>query len=221
MSTHNGPAHSWTPPEGRAREEHFPGFRIRTLAALEAAMSQPDKSPALIEAVLNAVTNSWLDADDRMPMLAALLKEPALTQAHLRTMTKNARFTQGWDTNAAICKHRLVDEEMTIWALWNAPLETLQDVSNAIGTLLPAAIWWVRSAMWRNPPVELSLSSPTPAQHARVSDCVARWAAQVAEVADLASFLTTSSFTFTNEDDMFAVGRAICAQPSRSGRFRA
>ena len=191
--------------------------------SLDAAMNRPDKSPALIGTILEAlddlvglgiIANCWAQ-------LTALLAEPALTTHALPLLAELARERGAPDgLLTAICAHPLTGAGTVIETLWNAPIDVARGAGLATGTLLPAATQWVRAGNpveRRIPAQKLYQWYVTVAQRAQISALAQEWTTATAGDPGLRSFLITASFAFTDEHEMFAAGRAVTAAPTWPG----
>ena len=190
--------------------------------SLATAMSQPDKSPALICLILEALDDlvGLGVIADCATQMTTLLAEPALGAQALRRLAELARENGAPDVLlTAICAHARTEVATVIETLWNAPVSTARDVGLATGTLLSAATKWVRagnpSARWDAASDQsLYWSYVSVAQRAQICALAQEWTTATAGDPDLRSFLITASFAFTDEHEMFAAGRAVTAAPT-------
>jgi len=199
---------------------------IHTRAGLDAATTRTPKGPALLGAIVTAVLTRACKmlSDEADTLLLALLDEPAITGAHLAAMSdalpgrqRTGLIGDGRATlMAAICTHPLAEADTVISCLWDGSAATAADVTRTIG-LLGAATWWVR-CMWHRSGLRgwAVPYAPTDIQRRQILELSSRWAGLTAGDPALAAFLATGAFTFTDEDAMFAAGRAVCAAPARS-----
>jgi len=187
---------------------------------LAAVMSRPVMGPELITVLVDAA------AEGRLPYstfsdaalakhLLVLLALPEVTAQHVRTLAQAA--IQGLPPDAellsALCVHPLADTKTVITALWYATGRTHRSVAAATGQLLPAALNWVSREVDRvqGGHHDWQISH---GQRRRVMETQRRWANWAGADRSMISFLVASSFSFTNETDLFAAGRAISASPT-------
>jgi len=193
---------------------------IHSRERLTAVMSRPHKGPELItllidDAAMGRLPYSLLSDATLAKHLLLLLALPAVTAQHLRTLAEVA--VQGLppaaELLAALCVHPLADSKTVITALWYASGRTQQNVALVTGQLLPAALNWVSREVDRvqGGHHDWQISH---GQRRRVMEAERRWADWAGADRAMTSFLVTSSFTFTDEADLFAAGRAISASPT-------
>jgi len=200
-------------------EDYVLAHGIRTTERLTEVMSRPDKSPTLIDALIGGLRRGWgpyraLSDEDVAQLLMSLLEEPALTTRNVRNLAHFAvaDLPRHAELLTAICVHPVADNDAVITAVWYATGPTAQDIAVATGLLLPAAVNWVSREVDRATcgHRDWAVSS---ASRKRATQVAQRWEAWAGTDRNLVLFLVTSSFTFTDEDDLFAAGRAVCAAP--------
>ena len=180
-------------------------------AALAAATALPHKSSALIRTLLDSAAD-LIDTGERAAagdVLAALLAEPELHAAHLRDMAQLAlqvpdvvgQFANAGDLLVAMCTHPRMCSSTVADTLWHVPGRAAQRVGVATGTLLPAAVAWVRA---QTEPDQLRWTL-TPTQRTQIHHTELRWAAATTHNAALAAFLRAHSPDFTDEATLFAL----------------
>jgi len=196
-------------------------FGIHDRTHLDAIMVRAPKSAAIIGAIIDATISTaprrWLSAADGDVVLIRLLDETALRNRDLRAIAGHTRGRAGASLEklvSALCAHPLVDTETVISCLWNAPVTTAAAVGWSTGELLAAVVSWVVRGLDDPGRPRERRSSPTAGDRARITAVAHRWATLTAGEPALASFVVTSSFNFTDEDDMFAAGRAIASAPA-------
>jgi len=198
-------------------EDFILRYGIHSPDALRAAMSRPNKGPALIRAILDDVIRAaWVNHHISDQVLRTLLNEPGLRPTDLTIMARTALARQQWPVLAAICAHHDADAKLISDTLWNANGRTAVETARATHTLLPVAVAWVVGQVGLHQVLGSHLGTPTAAQRAAILATASRWTAACVGNPDLATFLVNRSFTFTCEDELFAAGRAIAAAPSRS-----
>jgi len=133
-----------------------------------------------------------------LAMVAALrsLTEPPRTRAHRHVLAPLAQVARSGPA-------RLV--------LTLAFLEGV--VLLGVLTLLPAAVVWVRA---RARAEADTWQHNVSYRHEQVAETAARWTALTADEPALAAFLATSSFHFTDENELLAAGRAVLSVPART-----
>ena len=200
------------------------GRGIRTRDEMAAVMGRKDKPEYLVRTLISLVVTAWaswpnvtagLDDDEATDVLVALTREPALTSEHLATMV-------AWPTwqneNArqrlvmAVCTHQLAGTAVVMGALWDASTSCAQAVAPATGSLVAAATVWMRAKVGLK---QFPVGVVTQAQRENIAVLADRWQARAAGDKALESFLVASSHRFTDEDEMFAAGAAVVAQPVR------
>jgi len=198
---------------------------------LAAVMSRPSKGTRLIAAIISGVRDNAYpysqSREHRTSLLTTLLAEPALTYDQLHTICEIAvrDLLSDPDLLAAVCA-RPGHPHTFVHALWGISTEgarTIAEAGYARGSeeaMLAAAINWVRRDADRRRSGYRGWAV-TSGDRQQIDETLERWTWATRGNPALAAFVTTSSFAFTDEDDLFAVGRAICAQPPRSGRPRA
>ena len=190
---------------------------INSLEEMDAALARPTKGTVLLDALISTLIACPFMSDiDTDAALMTLLNEPALGPHHLHAMawaSTGQRTSEAPDLLTAICCHPLVDPVTVISSLWPAGRASLQYVSRATGSLLPAAIWWVLSEQNRHSGSRVL--TMTSAHLAKIIATARRWESMTAGEPGMASSLATAAFTFTDEATMLAVGRAISAPPTR------
>lgn len=207
---------------GTDAESYSLALGIGDADALGAAMARPNKSSALIRVILDAAAD-LIDTGERAAasdVLAALLDEPELGAAHLRDMAQLALQVPdavgqygGANLLVAMCSHPRMCSSTVADALWHVPGRAAAQVATATGTLLPAAVAWVR-ALTEPDQVRWVL---TPTQKTQIQQTELRWAAATTEHPGLAAFLRAHSSDFTDEGTLFAVGLGLTAAPGRIG----
>jgi len=183
----------------------------------------PGRSQQVIETAIDALdvlAHCGLSVDHEAVMMA-LLGEAGLRENDVDALASLALATPSDggdeppvspDLLRALCTHPLASPDAVIELLWHARARDAQDVGLAIGTLLGAAVAWVRAVpgsrgWW-----------VTGAQRQQILDTASRWSAAAEGEPALAVFLATSSHMFTNENDLFAAGRAVLTAPAASAR---
>jgi len=193
------------------------GCPIPDAAALAAVRARPHKSPALIADLVDGVIHNRypthpIDND----VVACVLAETALSTEDLAALARTVQVRPRFDTSliAALIAHPRLDPRAAINVLLGTSRSVAQELARASGSLLPAAIWWVRSTS-----PNLFRASNDTAEAAlcvQIMEVATRLAARSEANPALAFFLATSSFDFANEDEMFAAGHALCSPPKRS-----
>jgi len=189
-------------------EDYLVAHGIRNMLDMGAAMARPHKGASLLGVIIDfAIDGGYLDFDNIDVVLTSLLAEPELRLWDLLAMTRSmrGRVRTSPALLATICSHPLADEAVFVGALWNAKPDVARAVAERTGSLLPAAIGWVRRSR------ENGYASPN--QLARVSETAARWGDLTEGDPGLVSFIITSAHAFTDESELFAVGRALVAAP--------
>lgn len=171
-----------------------------------------DQIQTLISAAFGYTDLTDLDFDQ---LVDELLSEPALSDDHLHALTVLVR-RRGYRlaTLAAICSHPLTSAYTIAISLWGGDGPTARAVSLATKTLLPAATWWVHDELSRGEAPGWLQNGPHPEQQRRITATAARWDAASAGNPTLRAFITASSVDFTSEEEMFAVGTALAAEPT-------
>ena len=185
-------------------------------AALAEVLSWPDKSPALIAALIDGERHGAYPFGTAATMdqtIPVLLAEPALTRAHLETLASFVRGRGRWDYLAQICCHARADAHIVADSLWQARPSSTRALALSTGMLLPVVIKWVREALC-NDGSELH-ATPTDAQFDQIVATASRWEQEVAGNTALHMFLLIHAADFDTEDDLFAVGHAVAATPGR------
>jgi len=204
-------------------DEEIAAFGIRELPHLNAALARTPKSAALIGAIIDATVGGpmravrALSSTEADEILITLLNEPALRNRDLRAIAGHTRGRAGTSLEklvSGLCAHPLVDTETVIGCLWNAPVTTAAAVGWSTGELLAAVVSWVVRGLDNPGKPRERRTAPTAGDRARITAVAHRWATLTAGNRALASFVVTSSFGFTDEDDMFAAGRAIASAPA-------
>jgi len=148
-----------TPPR---RVQHPPFITvcpINTREGLDAAMATPEKTAALLNAIVRALgVGRVCTHADGDAMAGLLLGEPLLNWEHLYLLTATLvhRGDNGLEpARVAICSHPDTDADTLVYALWQAPTATLAAVSRATSRLIPNAIDWERRryGTYRRPPL--------------------------------------------------------------------
>lgn len=176
----------------------------------------PTRDGNQIQALISAAfINHELTDTDFDQLVETLLAEPNLDDNHLHALTVLVR-RRGYRlaTLAAICSHPLTSAYTTAISLWVSDASTAREVGLATGTLLPAATWWVHAELDRGEAPGWLQNGPHPDQQRRITATEARWDAASAGNPTLRAFITASSFDFTCEEEMFAVGAALTAEPA-------
>ena len=193
------------------------------LGALNAVMTRPNKSPALLSAITKSVAGSNFGDDAAHATVLALLDEQSLTADALYDLV-NALPGQSREHHAgmltAICSHRLSDVDTILHALWNADTATFADVAAATRNLQVVAMWWVVSGNCReyDPPTWRLYGTDRAwkVTRARTLAAVARWDSAAETNPALRAYLLSAVFDFNgeNETTMIAAGLAITADPT-------
>lgn len=197
-------------------EAAIAAYGIPTSAHLAVVLARAPKGPDLLAAVIDAVVGGVLTGPGQDGVLADLLAEPAITAAHLISLAR-ARPPAGFNIEAlmvALCAHALAPPAMVVDVLWNAPTSTQADVAAATGCLLAPAVSWVRRSFRVSKTPGWARWLPSVSQRAEIVAVAERWAAATHGQPDMVAFLLTSSLAFTDEDTMFAAGRALTAAPA-------
>jgi len=198
-------------------EAAIASYGIPTNAHLAVVLARNPKGPDLLAAVVDAVVGGVLTDPDQDATLAALLAEPAITAAHLISLTRVHSLT-GFNIEAlmvALCAHALAPPDMVVGVLWRGPESIHVDVAAATGSLLAPAVSWVRRQVRASRTPGQPRLAPSLSQRAEIVAVADRWAAATHGQPAMVAFLLTSSFAFTDEDIMFAAGRALVAAPTR------
>lgn len=200
--------------EPRTAESYIINVGIRDRETLDAALSRPAKSEGLLHALIIAIgTSPWVPPADTYPLMNVLLSDPAISAGNLELMASwSLRYATGEAPDAlrlAVCVHPAAEMATLVAALWGSPERVSLDVGRAVavatGSLVPAAVCWVCRYSRR--------AACTPSSVTKVEALVARWEAQCAGDRALVAFVATRGFDYTDEPDMFAVGRALTAAP--------
>jgi len=190
---------------------------------LAAVMSRPAKGTRLIGTIINGVANRSYpyaqSQEHRAALLTALVSEPALTYNQLHTICEVAVRDLLSDPAllAAVCA-RPGHPRTFVHAVWNISTEgarTIAEAGHARGGqdgMLAAAVSWVRRDGDRRRPGYRSWAV-TPGDQQQIDETFERWTWATRGNPGLAAFITTGSFAFTDEDDMFAAARAVIADP--------
>jgi len=207
-----------TPPR---RVQHPPFITvcpINTREGLDAAMATPEKTAALLNAIVRALgVGRVCTHADGDAMAGLLLGEPLLNWEHLYLLTATLvhRGDNGLEpARVAICSHPDTDADTLVYALWQAPTATLAAVSRATSRLIPNAIDWERRRYGRTG--GRHFQPLTSASQNRVTATASRWEKLTAKDHALRSFITGGSFLFTDQRTMFAAARGVTATPGRS-----
>jgi len=213
---------TWTPSEATfadpaTTEAHILSCGIPDMRHLDAVMSRPNKSEALVTAIVGDFrVGGRMRYGGRFATrtLRYLLAEPALSAANLVDIAQASVIDLLPDAVlwTEICLHPAVCEETVITVAWTASTAIARDIAVATGLLLPAATSWVGR---RRDAVESDRRDwcVTVRQRDEIETLAGAWAAWAGQDRDLFSFLVTSSFAFTDQDAMFAAARAVCAPP--------
>jgi len=191
---------------------------LQTRQELLVALARQAKGQVLLTALIKALNSPRLMSQtERDTLMLPLLAEPALRARHLHAITA-ARTTIASTAHTALMgglwDHVLLDDQSITNYLWGAPMTVAARVALTTGSLAASATNWVARGLdgqSARRPWGLQL---TPAERARVIAVTVRWAELTTGQPALVAFVVTSAFTFTNEDDMFAAGRAITAPPA-------
>ena len=213
----------WTPSEAiyadpATTEDHILSHGIPDMRHLDAVMSRPNKSEALVTAIVNDFrADAHMRYSDRFATrtLRYLLAEPALSANNLADIAQVTVMDLFADAGlwAAICLHPAVREETIITVAWTASTAIARDIAVATGLLLPAATSWVGRRR------DLTESDRrdwyvTVRQRAEIKQVAHTWAAWAGTDRNLVSFLQAGSFAFADQDVMFAAALAVCAPPA-------
>jgi len=147
----------------------------------------------------------------------SLLAEPALAAEHLWRISRCLRGRTGASVEAlvtAVGAHSLAGADTVMNVLWHRSSQTARAVALVTGELLAVATWWVCRQAYPHQGRDQRRYPVTKAQQDRVTQVAARWATATASDPALRLFVTVRAFEFTNESQMFAVGRATCAPPA-------
>ena len=193
---------------------------IRTRDQLVAAVAYPNKSPALIRALIELADGggypySFVDGD---LIMLPLLDEPTLTLENLRAVVVG-RTRPGWPWSrvlAAACAHPLADTDVVIDALWHAPPTAVVEVAVATADLLPLVVNWVVRELERKEITGLHHEHASPDQRARIAAIAWTWRKSCAQNRGLHEFLLAHATSFTDEATLLAAGAALCASPAGS-----
>ena len=181
-----------------------------------AAMSRPNKSQTLLGVLtIHAIGVIYQDIDFYTASLLTLAGEPGLRAHDLRALAHQCGDGRiGRPLLNALCAHPNIELGTLVTLLYSVTPKAAGAVSLAIGSLLPSVVAWV---MWQ---VDVD-QHPTTHQLGIITQTRDRWAAWTDGDPGRARFLQASSFDFTDEDDMFAAGAALCAAPGRTDTLAA
>jgi len=189
-------------------------------AALDAVMSRPNKSPALIGALLTGATAGWLSPRQSDDTLLALLGGPALRACDLhaitRTMYTAGRARHSVALLSALCGHKLADLGVLIEALWGADPGSIRDVAAITGDLRVTAFWWRHNGPARDQRAGFHGHPASVLSGDALVDTATRWETLTEGNPRLRSFILTGAFDFADENTLLAVGRAITDAPART-----
>jgi len=183
-----------------------------------AVISRPGKSSALLGHLLAALHEAGqvgltVGEAELLPLLA----EVALSEEDLQVMFELA--ADGGCVSSklmtGICTHPRVHLRTIIDSAWQSPVHVVADIAAATGTLAPAAANWVSRELDRAGLAHERLWYVSAAQYNQISAAGRRWSAWARGNPAKVAFLLTSSFAFTNEDEMFAAGQALLAAPTQ------
>jgi len=179
---------------------------------LKAVLRRPVKSAELLTAIIAAtIDGAFFNVTNEDETLNALLTEPALTAAHLSTMTRAVHWRLGERPALllSVLTHAAADINTMIDALWSAGPGVRADMGARTGSPHPAAIEAVRRrggtsiVAW-------------PWERAEVEDTATRWATWAGTDSGRQAFLATGPFNFDDEEAMFAAGEALTCAPART-----
>jgi len=192
-------------------EEYVLSWGICTRADFTAAMSRTNKSGHLFTALSRFITGlSLTDADK---LMTSRVSRPGLCAADLDDIVT----LMGWAGHTtpsvltAVCSHPRIARATLAKVLCVAGVDIAHDVAEATGSLLPAAIWWVRANIETAPAAKDSL--------ALIDQTHARWTSWAGTDPGRFSFLLNTSFAMAGagrEDDMLAAGDAILTAGART-----
>jgi len=216
-------------------EDYIVGGGIPDRAALDAVMSRTNKGADLIRAVIDDVVGGWaawphasngwtfpgsppeLSEAEADGVLTSLLHEPALRARDLRAVIAwpAAHLRAGLHRGllVAVCTHPCVDAATVAVGLWNSEADVAQSVARRRGDLLGPATCWVRAQVARGEISTWGLGSYADGRLNLITATAARWETACAGEPELRAFVAGAFDHFTDEADMFAAGRAICAHP--------
>jgi len=206
-------------------EEPLLAQRPKDHAWLAAALGRPNKSAELLDNIVDTLgylvgmggVSAGVDE-----LVTSLLDEPELADRHLRSLAEFilVRTTAGGfgapavtSQLAAICRHAQTGQDTVVDTLWHSDWRVARAVGRSTGTLLPAAVVWVRA---RARAEADTWQHNVSYRHEQVAETAARWTALTADEPALAAFLATSSFHFTDENELLAAGRAVLSVPART-----
>jgi len=215
----SGPPQAEVFAEPRTAESYIINAGIHDREALDAVLSRPVKSEGLLHALIQVIgTAPWVPPLDTYPLMNVLLSDPAVSAGNLELMASwSLRYATGETPDAlrlAVCVHPAAEMATLVAALWGPPERVPQAVGRAVAaatsSLVPAAVCWVCRYSRR--------AACTPSSLTKVEALVARWEAQCAGDRALVAFVASRGFDYTDEVDMFAVGRALSAAPAATAR---
>jgi len=181
-------------------------------AALDEVLAWPDKSPALIAALIDGERYGAYPFGTAATMsltIPVLLAAPAMTRANLADLASFIKGVGRWDYLAQVCCHARVDARIVADLLWQAHPGNTGALALSTGLLLPVFVKWVREVIRKDG--GSLYATPTDEQFDQATATASRWEQEIADNTALRMFLLTHAAEFDTEDDLFAVGHALAA----------
>jgi len=193
-------------------EEYILRHGVHSRELLDAALSRPGKSAALIAAILSQVCDGLLaERADAAQVVDALLGEPQLSGANVKTMAYLVMIGRVEETEALLtrmCTHPRCSDESLLTTLWNVAPLISRSASMATGQMVAATSAWLRRLDTRGSVY------PTTGGMGAAHALAARWDVWVGGDESRRSFLLSAWFYHDEESTMFTVGEALTAGPA-------
>jgi len=181
---------------------------LRQRAVLAAVISRAHKSPALIAHLVTNISESGRTLTGMENLLLTLLADPNVSEENIHAIAAlGTHLSLSSTLLSAICAHPRANTRIIIDAIWRSAYSTAEQVAATTGMLLVAATNWVNARAERS--IENRLWYADDAIETQILTTTHAWTTWAGTDPGRTAFLTTSSPSFTSENELLAAGAAL------------